>query len=141
MRMNYEIEELLPVVANLVEQYTSKESTSVTYEIARQLMDAVLYCIREFEESLYEISSIVPLSGKEISALEAYRQGTVIVIDKVKQSKTRYDEIIESFKSYRNIAYYDTIIKGMPAFFLHYNPTLNPQDHLLTLDYPNHRKH
>lgn len=31
---------------------------------------------------------------------------------------------------------YDTIMKGMPAFFLHYNPKFKPQDHILTLDYP-----
>lgn len=45
--MNYEMEELLPIVAKLAERYTSKESTSVSYECAQRLMDAVLYCINQ----------------------------------------------------------------------------------------------
>ena len=32
--MNYEMEELLPVVAELANKYTGSESTSVTYEKA-----------------------------------------------------------------------------------------------------------
>ena len=45
--MEYEIEELVPIVATLAEKYTSKESSSITYEKAQQLMEAVLYCICE----------------------------------------------------------------------------------------------
>ncbi|MDE7059645.1 MAG: hypothetical protein K2P03_13260 [Lachnospiraceae bacterium] len=37
--------ELLPVVAWLTKKYTSGMSTSVTYEKAQELMEAVLYCI------------------------------------------------------------------------------------------------
>lgn len=37
----YSMEELLPVVAWLTRKYTSNESTSITYEKARQLMGAV----------------------------------------------------------------------------------------------------
>ena len=49
MQMNYEMEELLPIVGKLAGQYTSNESGSVTYETANQLMGAVIYCIRETE--------------------------------------------------------------------------------------------
>ena len=41
------IEELLPVMAHLADKYTSKESTSVSYDTAQRLMEAVLYCIHE----------------------------------------------------------------------------------------------
>ena len=37
MSLLYEMEELVPLVAELSEKYTSKESTSVSYETARQL--------------------------------------------------------------------------------------------------------
>lgn len=36
--MNYEIEELVPIVGKLAEKYTDNESTSITYEKAQQLM-------------------------------------------------------------------------------------------------------
>lgn len=42
MQMNYEMEELLPIVGKLAGQYTSNESGSVTYETANQLMGAVI---------------------------------------------------------------------------------------------------
>ncbi len=38
----FNMEELLPVVAELADQYTSKESTSITYEKAQPLMEGVL---------------------------------------------------------------------------------------------------
>lgn len=47
--MQYKTEELIPIVAKLAEKYTAKESTSITYEKAQQLMGAVVYCIREYE--------------------------------------------------------------------------------------------
>ena len=46
--LEYEIEELIPIVIRLAEKYTSKESTSITYEAAAHLMEAVQYCIREY---------------------------------------------------------------------------------------------
>ena len=45
--MEYEMEELIPLVKELCDRYTGKESTSVTYEAAQRLMEAVLYCIHE----------------------------------------------------------------------------------------------
>ncbi len=45
--VNYEMEELVPIVGKLAEKYTAFESTSVSYEKAEQLMGAVLYCIHE----------------------------------------------------------------------------------------------
>lgn len=36
--MEYEMEELIPLVKELCDRYTGKESTSVTYEAAQRLM-------------------------------------------------------------------------------------------------------
>lgn len=46
----YEAEELFALTAKLVRNYTGHESTSVTFEKAEQLMEAVLYCIMEYEQ-------------------------------------------------------------------------------------------
>ena len=48
--MDYEMEELVPIVGKLAEKYTANESTSITYEKAEQLMGAILYCIHELKE-------------------------------------------------------------------------------------------
>jgi len=124
--LQIEPEELFPLVGELAEKYTGKESTSVSEETARMLFEAVCYCIREAEEE--GVSSQ--------TAAQAYEKGYELVLAKLKKAEQLYRIITEKFQAYENEAYYDTIIKGMPAFFLRYNPKFKPQDHLLTLDYP-----
>ena len=49
--MEYTMMELLPVVKQLSDRYTSKESGSVTYDMANQLIEAAIYCINEYEQA------------------------------------------------------------------------------------------
>lgn len=130
--MDYQLEELLPAAAELTEKYTSKESSSVTYETAQMLMEAVIYCIKECEKNLS--SSL--RSGRGLSAGAAYQIGYEKVIQKAHLAKAVYDRIAENFEDYGCSNYRDTIIRGMPEFFLHYDAKFCPQDHILTLDYP-----
>lgn len=46
MSEDYTMEELLPIVKDLAELYTSKASTSITYDAARVFMEAIQYVIR-----------------------------------------------------------------------------------------------
>ena len=46
---NYVMEDFIPIVGRLADEFTSKESSSITYERARQLMKAVIYCISHVE--------------------------------------------------------------------------------------------
>ncbi|MFT4106108.1 MAG: DUF6179 domain-containing protein [Lacrimispora sp.] len=129
------MEELLPLVGELAEKYTGRESTSITYEKARQLMGAVLYCIREYEEDLEEKEGLIS-PGDRAEARTAYRLGYEKVLEKVKETQALYNHIIGDFNPYGNRCCYDTFAKGLPSFFLYYDPRFAPQDHLLTLDYP-----
>ena len=111
--MDYKMEELLPIVSRLVDQYTSFESTSVTYEKAEQLMGAVLYCIHETEH----------LSGRnalktieKVEARQAYQTGVGLVESKVQTALQCYNEMLPNFQ------WYD--IK------------FDPQNTIITLDYP-----
>lgn len=145
--MNYKIEEIFPIVQKITEKYTGKASTSVTYEKAQQLMGAIIYCIQEYETSLTEVDIThnadvekavikTAIKSETITAEAAYQAGYQCVLDKAWRAKERYDNILTIFDSYGNICCYDTIIKGMPEFFLHYDAKFSPQDHILTLDYP-----
>lgn len=131
--MDYKMEELLPLVARLTEKYTSMESSSVPYETAQMLMEAVLYCLNEnFAQEECSLKS----GKKVVNTAELYNRGYQIVIEKVHQAKQIYEEIIDGFEDYGCRNYHDTLIKGMPAFFLHYDAKFQPQNHILTLDYP-----
>ena len=129
-----EQEELLVLVTELTERYTSKESTSIPYEKARMLMDAILYCIEETERADRRKGSIV--ANTEGNLRNRYEKGYELVIEKVKRTKEFYNQFIPHFSSYGNQCYYDTIVKGLPQFFFRYDARFCPQDHLLTLDYP-----
>ena len=136
--MNYQMEDLLPIVAELAEQYTSKESTSVPYAIAEQLMGAVMYCIEELEQTQISGNAITVVDYQKttMSAKEAYECGRQIVMEKVRQAQKLYHAILMEFHDYTNLAYHETIIEGMPQFFMKYDFRFCPQEHLLTLDYP-----
>ncbi len=135
MNEQYGMEELIPLVAWLTDKYTSKESTSVPYNTARQLMGAVLYSIREYEAGC-EKEQFAVRSAARPSAAEAYEKGYQLLLERVEQAKLLYHEILADFCCYRNQAYRETFESGLPAFFIHYDVRFNPQNHILTLDYP-----
>ena len=142
--MDYEMEELVPLVGKLVEKYTGHESTSITYEKAEQLMEAVIYCICEGEQAVKN-----PLTAaQKMPAQQAYEIGLTCVREKVKTSLELYNrmmsgteilqksEIKQGFDDFENRCFYDTVIKGLPEFFKWYDPVFEPQNTILTLDYP-----
>lgn len=152
--MHYTMEELLPLVGKLAEKYTSREHTSVSYETAEMLMEAVLYCIREAETASFDspsagtpsdststdISSASASAGtpsaSALSAEQAYAAGAAAVREKVNAALALYNEMIPDFIGYENRCLLDTFVKGMPAFFKWYDIRFKPQDTILTLDYP-----
>lgn len=130
--MDYEMEELVPIVGKLAEKYTSHESTSITYEKAEQLMGAVLYCIHE----LWESSGNAPSLNKKLSAQRAYEMGAAYVREKTGKALDLYNRILPEFCHYKNKCLYDTFVKGIPEFFKWYDIQFEPQNTILTLDYP-----
>ena len=130
MNIEYLMEELVPIVAALSEKYTSKESTSVSYETARQLMEAVMYCINECASDQTLVSS------QRLSAAEAYKYGYEALIEKVKRTQAAYNEMIVDFCGYGNRNYEATVEKAIPGFFLYYDAQFAPQETIITMDYP-----
>lgn len=128
-------EKLVSVVARLADCYTSKESSSVTYETAHMLMEAVLYCIDETMKDDNGIDKNLP-DHDSVDPVLLYNQGYKIVNEKVYHAKAIYERIIKEFDDYECKNYHDTILRGMPGFFIRYDSKYCPQDHILTLDYP-----
>lgn len=131
----WQMEDLIPLAAKLADRYTSADSSSVPYETAQMLMEAVIYCIREWEGQ----GGCLLLGGAGGTGIDwepAYRAGYERVLEKVRQAKGIYEELIVDFEDYGCQNYRDTIIKGMPGFFVNYDPRFCPQDHVLMLDYP-----
>ncbi len=132
--MRFEMDELLPIVADLAQQYTKGANTSVTYEKARQFMEAVLYCIGMCEKNILE--NQLPVSGDNLSARDAYRAGYRAAARKVAQTREKYNEMITEFRAYGNENYQDSVTKAIPGFFLYYDVKFAPQETIITMDYP-----
>lgn len=130
--MEYGMEELVPIVGKLAEKYTAHGSTSITYEKAEQLMGAVLYCIHELEE----VSCNSMVSNEKIPASKAYELGLACVEEKTKQALNLYNRMIPEFCHYENQCLYDTFIKGIPEFFKWYDIQFEPENTIVSLDYP-----
>lgn len=130
--MEFEMEELVPIVAKLAEEFTSKESTSIPYERAQQLMEAVLYCIHEGEQAL----SFSVLQSGRLSPQLCYEMGVACVQDKVRETLKQYNRLMTQFSDYGNRCLYDTVVKGFPEFFKWYDWKYEPQNTILSLDYP-----
>ncbi|MEZ3505458.1 MAG: hypothetical protein K1W10_00585 [Lachnospiraceae bacterium] len=131
----YPMEELAPIVGRLADRYCAYESSSVTYERAEQLMGAVLYCIHEAENAGSEMAAAA-VAAKGISAKQAYEIGAKLVKQKTKQALELYNQLMLDFDWYGSRCLYDTMVKGMPEFFKWYDCQMEPQNTILTLDYP-----
>lgn len=145
--MHFEMEELIPIVARLAEEYTAFESTSIPYEKAEQLMEAVLYCIHELElseteenaapaENSADAHSQLLVQEKKLSAKQAYRYGRDCVEQKTRRALQLYHEILPEFCSFGNRCLNENFIKRLPEFFKWYDIKFDPQKTILTIDYP-----
>jgi len=130
--VRYRSQDLILIVKELADKYCAGESSSVSYEKARQLMGAVLYCIHEAEISCPDL----PAAGPAADARQIYEAGRIALIDKVKRTQGSYNAMIGGFCAYGNRNYHDTVTKGLPAFFLNYDPDFAPQETVIMMDYP-----
>lgn len=129
--MEYEIEELIPIVAELSREYSGCDSTSITYEKAQMLMGGVIYCLNENRHLTKN-----DLADNRISAREQYLIGSRIVLEKVEEVRKTYNKMSVYFDSYNVECLRDTVIKGILEFMKWYDAKYCPQDTILTLDYP-----
>ena len=130
--MEYTMEELFPILGHLAEKYTAFESTSIPYETAKQLMEAVIYCIQEAKQ----VQTDAPVPAEGLSARQAYVLGATAVEEKTQAALSLYHETLQTFDSYGNRCLYDTFQQGLPEFFKWYDARFAPQETILTLDYP-----
>lgn len=129
--MDYQMEELLPIVSELAQKYAGFESTSITYEKAQSLMEAVLFCLSEYNNSY--TNSLV---HRDISVKEQYNIGAKLLFEKVEDIRKIFNEISFQFEDFGVKCLYDTVQKGIPQFLKWYDIKFCPQDAIITLDYP-----
>ena len=126
----YEMEKLLPLLAALTSKFTSGESSSVSYERARHLMEGILYTIRIYEKE----GNLV--GGGKPEATEAWRIGQKLLIRRMREVKERYQTLCGTFRDYGNRNLRDTFGMALPGFLERYDQKYAPQETIITMDYP-----
>lgn len=131
---SFPMEELIPLLSDLTKKYTSNDSSSITYDKARQLMTSILYSIDQV--AIIDTHEQTHLISLKQSAYEAYNLGLSLAKEKIQTANNLFFHISENFNSFKNICYFETVMKGMPGFFIKYDVVYDAQNHILTLDYP-----
>lgn len=126
----YGMEELLPVLAVLTRKFTSGESSSVSYERARHLMEGIRYTIYIYERE----GNLV--GGRKPDASEAWRIGQELLARMVQETQEKYRLVCEHFQAYGNRNLQDTFVMALPGFFRLYDRKFAPQETIITMDYP-----
>ena len=136
MREENYINELLALVAKLTDRYTSKESSSVSYETAQMLTEAVVYTLEHVapDASSRALSPVDPVG--ELSLAERYELGYQNILSKAIRTKQQYEQLLPQLETYGCRHYHDTLYSGMREFFRRYDARFQPQNALLLLDYP-----
>lgn len=129
--MDYQMEELLPIVSELAQKYTGYESTSLSYEKAQSLMEAVIFCLNEYNNS--DTNALV---HKDLSVKEQYDMGAALLLQKVEVIRNIFNEMSLHFEDFGVKCLHDTVQKGIPQFLKWYDIKFCPQNTILTLDYP-----
>ncbi len=124
------MEELIPIFSKLAQDYTGFESTSISYERAQSLMEAVIYCLDEY----HQVPSAIPETS-HISIEEKYELGLCLVKEKEFKIRNIFNELCLSFQDFGVKCLCDTI-KSIPEFLKWYNAKFCPQENIITVDYP-----
>lgn len=132
MSEEYTMEELIPIVKDLAELYTSKASTSITYDAARVFMEAIQYVIQCGRTGCGKQQIAVA----QRDARTEYRAGMEAVNQLIQEALGEYNRLMVNYEDYGNKNYGSVVRDGIPSFFRYYQPKFKPQDTMLTLDYP-----
>ncbi|WP_455682617.1 DUF6179 domain-containing protein [Thomasclavelia sp.] len=134
IRVKVELMELLEIKMG---QFTGGNS-SVSKERGQALMDANIYLIGLYLKQFEIIKSIECL--RTVAIKEIYNQGCRLLKELLHYSKIEVEQFLKELMKIDLYVYHDTLYRGLPLFFTSYNFDYNPQDTILTFDYPTYKQ-
>lgn len=127
--------ELGKLLKSIIMKYTRGESSSVTTETAEKLLIAIWYTIDTYLFTFDSIEDSIE-SIKNESLEKMYNEGKLILQDKFENTRKLYEKTIENKLDIEIIAYNDTLLDGMEAFFINYDIEFEPHEAPGSIDYP-----
>lgn len=130
--MNYDIQELAPIAATLIEKFNTANGGTADREATKQFMDAVAFCI---DEVLLN-DDATEVAAENMTSADYYETGAKLVQEKVEKAQNLYNELLLEFKSYGLKCLDSAMLKEAGTFFMQYDPLFYPHLDVVELSYP-----
>lgn len=127
--------ELGKILKSIIMKYTKGESSSVTVETAEKLLIAIWYTIDAYIASFDNIDDSIEAIKNE-SLDKMYNEGKEILKKEFEITRRLYEKTIENKLDIEIIAYDDTLLDGIEAFFVNYDIEFEPHEAPGSIDYP-----
>lgn len=127
--------QILHLLFEQVKKFTAGESSSVPQETAERLAEGILYTIGVYLADLQSTEKIM-MALKNQPLSEQFFEGQKKIKILVDLTAEKLKKLQKTAPDYDNIAYQDTVTKGLDSFFYGYNIFYFPQEGNSAIDYP-----
>ncbi|MGH4123727.1 MAG: DUF6179 domain-containing protein [Clostridium sp.] len=125
----------IKLLAKQTERYTSGDSSSVKAETAESILQSIFYSIGIYLKSFQDTDRSLEVLKQE-PLIEFFQHGKRLIEASLSSTKEMLYEIQNNIIITDNIAYNDTIKKGIEIFFSTYDVEFAAQDTPASIDYP-----
>lgn len=125
----------IELIAKETERYTSGESSSIRIETAQSIMQSICYTIGIYLKNLMGADAGLKLL-KQQSLADTYKLGGELIKSKFEASRELLCLVQSNCLVTDNIAYNDTVQKGIASFFSDYDSDFAAQENPASIDYP-----
>lgn len=127
--------ETISLMTKLVNTYTSNESSSVRVEKAREIYESACFCIGGYLKSLPDMEDQIQ-AVKTTGMNELFQLGLEVEKKNYEEAENLYQTLKKEGLSTANLAYKQTVYKGIGEFFPYYDIKYAAQEAGGTIDYP-----
>lgn len=127
--------ELFELIAMKTEQYNGGFSSSIPTELARSLADGVAYTVgAALKRYATPEAALEALKNEKLSSI--YADGKLSVESLLSSVRRMYPILVRTLPDTGNVTYSATVKDGILGFLKKYNPEYEPQETIITADYP-----
>lgn len=127
-------QKILELLIHRIKIYTGVENSSVSSDIAENIMHSNLYTVGIYLKRFSPDDGINEMINKNF--IDMYVDGKKLIYRKIKVAKSLYYKVIKTKLFTENETYNSTLVGGISGFFKIYDPEFEAYNIKITADYP-----
>lgn len=127
-------QKMLELLIHRIKIYTGVENSSVSADIAENIMHSNLYTVGIYLKRFSPDDGINEMINKNF--IDMYADGKKLIYRKIKVAKSLYYKVIKTKLFTENKTYNSTLVGGISGFFKIYDPEFEAYNIKITADYP-----